>query len=292
MQINADTKPVGLLGYPVDHSLSPLLHNAAFRAQGLNYVYMALPVAPGDVAAAVSGLKVLGFAGSNVTVPHKQEVVSLMDELSPQAKAVGAVNTIVCHREEDTVTCYGDNTDIAGFLAPLQQFAGELHGSEMLVFGAGGAARAVVYALLSTMQPSRLTLSVRTPVRAEAMALDLADYDTRHSLCVVSMEEAATAVQTSKLLVNATPVGMHPRITATPWPHAADFSEGQVAYDLIYRPAQTRWLRDAASRGARTLGGTEMLIEQAAASYVQWTGHAMPLDVVSNILNQHASESP
>lgn len=291
MPIDAATRPVGLLGYPVDHSLSPLLHNAAFQAQRLNYVYIALPVTPGDVAAAVLGLKMLGFAGSNVTVPHKQEVVPLMDDLSPQAEAVGAVNTIVCRRDGNTVTCYGDNTDIAGFLAPLQAFAGDLQGTEMLVFGAGGAARAVVYALLSTLQPSKLTLAVRTPARAEALARDLADYDTRQALRVAPIQDAVVAVQASTLLVNATPVGMHPHTSATPWPHAGDFSEGQIAYDLIYRPEQTRWLRDAAIRGARTLGGTEMLIQQAAASYVQWTGYEMPVDVVRKTLNQHIADT-
>jgi shikimate dehydrogenase len=289
MPIDAATRPVGLLGYPVDHSLSPLLHNAAFQAQGLNYVYIALPVTPGAVAGAVLGLQMLGFAGANVTVPHKQAVVPLMDECSPQANAVGAVNTIVCRREGNTVTCYGDNTDIAGFLAPLQVFADDLRGSEMLVFGAGGAARAVVYALLSTLQPSKLTLAVRTPSRAEALARDFADYDTRQALRVAPMQDAVKAVQTSTLLVNATSVGMYPHTSATPWSHAEDFSEGQIAYDLIYRPEQTRWLRDAAARGARTLGGMEMLIEQAAASYVQWTGHAMPLDVVRQTLNQHTT---
>ena len=284
---DASTQLVGLLGYPVSHSLSPLIHNTAFRAQGRNTRYVALPVVPGEVAAAVAGLKALGFLGSNVTLPHKQAVLLLMDHLSEEAKAVGAVNTIVCRREASTVTLYGDNTDVAGFLEPLRPFAEALQGRPMLIFGAGGAARAVAYALLSSLSPSRLTLAVRTPARAAPLVRDLARYDGNGVLAVVSLAEARQAVRTSHLLVNATPLGMHPHIEASPWPDAADFAAHQIVYDLIYKPAQTRLLLDAAQRGARPLGGLDMLILQAAASYIQWTGEAMPVDRVRVVL--HAS---
>ncbi len=284
MQIDAKTKLVGLLGYPVAHSLSPLIHNTAFRAQGLDWIYVALPVAPSDVAEAVAGLKALGFVGSNVTVPHKQAVLPLMDELSPEAQAVGAVNTIVCRREAGAVTLYGHNTDVEGFLAPLHPLAGTLHEASMLIFGAGGAARAVAFALLGAFRPQRLTLAARTPAKAERLAQDLAPYDPTGALHVVPLAEARSAVQESRLLVNATPVGMHPHEDATPWPDAAAFSDEQLVYDLIYKPEQTRLLRDAAARGARTLGGLDMLIRQAAASYAEWTGRAMPVDRVRQAL--------
>jgi len=286
MQIDAKTRLVGLLGYPVAHSLSPLIHNTAFRAQGLSWIYVALTVAPSDVAEAVAGLKALGFVGSNVTVPHKQAVLPLMDELSPEAQAVGAVNTIVCRREAGAVTLYGDNTDVEGFLAPLHPLAGTLHEAPMLIFGAGGAARAVAFALLRAYQPQRLTLAARTPAKAERLVQDLAPYDPTGALHVVPLAEARSAVQQSRLLVNATPVGMHPHVEATPWPDAAAFSDGQLVYDLIYKPEQTRLLRDAAARGARTLGGLDMLICQAAASYAEWTGQAMPVDLVRKTLRE------
>ena len=278
---DAPTKLVGLLGYPVAHSLSPLIHNTAFRAQGLDWCYVALPVAPEDVAEAVAGLKALGFVGSNVTVPHKQAVVPLMDDLSSEARAVGAVNTIVCRREADGVTLYGGNTDVEGFLAPLHPFADTLREASMLIFGAGGAARAVAYALLRTYQPRRLTIAARTPARAERLTRDLARYDPTGALRVVPLAEARPAVQKSRLLVNATPAGMHPDVDATPWPDAEAFSDGQLVYDLIYKPEQTRLLREAAAHGARTLSGLAMLIHQAAASYIQWTGREMPVDLVS-----------
>ena len=277
---NATTKLVGLLGYPVAHSLSPLIHNTAFRAQGLDWLYVALPVAPADVAEAVAGLKALGFEGSNVTVPHKQAVLPLMDDLSSEAQVVGAVNTIVCRREAGGVSLYGDNTDVEGFLAPLHPFAETLRETPMLIFGAGGAARAVAYALLCAYQPRRLTIAARTLARAEGLAQDLAAFDATGALRVVPLAEARPAVAESRLLVNATPVGMAPHVDATPWPDAAAFSDGQLVYDLIYKPEQTRLLRAAAARGARTLGGLGMLIHQAAASYVQWTDREMPVDRV------------
>ena len=280
---DAETRLVGLLGYPVAHSLSPLIHNTAFRAQGLNNRYIALPVAPDDVPEAVAGLKALGFLGSNVTIPHKQAVLPLMDHLSAEAQAVGAVNTIVCRRAA-AVTLYGDNTDVAGFLKPLDPFADALHGVPMLIFGAGGAARAAAYALLSTFAPPSLTLAARTPARAERLVHDLASYDPGGVLRVAPLAEAGPAVRAARLLVNATPVGMLPHTDATPWPEATDFSDGQIVYDLLYKPEQTRLLREAAARGAHTLGGLPMLILQAAASYIQWTGRAMPVDRVREAL--------
>lgn len=291
MFIDARTIPVGLLGYPVAHSRSPLIHNTAFRAQGLNYIYMALPVAPPNIAEAVAGLRALGFAGSNVTVPHKQAVLPLLDTLSPAAEAVGAVNTIVCRRAEETVTLYGDNTDIAGFLAPLHAHTDALQGTSMVIFGAGGAARAVAYGLLTTFRPQRLTLVARTRARAERLAADLAPYDARNALQVTPSSEARPAVRDARLLVNATPLGMHPHVDGTPWPDAADFSPGQLMYDLVYKPEQTRLLREAAARGARPIGGLEMLIQQAAASYVQWTGHEMPLGTVRAALHPPPSNT-
>lgn len=284
MQIDARTKLVGLLGYPVAHSLSPLIHNTAFRAQGLPWLYVAMAVRPGDVAEAVAGLRALGFAGSNVTVPHKQAVLPLMDDLSAAARAVGAVNTIVCRREAGGVTLYGDNTDVEGFLTPLHPFAETLREAPMLIFGAGGAARAVAFALLGAFRPCRLAIAARTRARAERLVRDLAPHDAAGALRVVPLADARPAVQESRLLVNATPVGMQPHEDATPWPDAAVFSDEHLVYDLIYKPEQTRLLREAAARGARTLGGLAMLIHQAAASYAQWTGREMPVDRVREAL--------
>jgi len=281
VSIDAETKVVTLLGHPVEHSLSPRIHNPAFRAQGVNAVYVATPVRPDALAAGVEGLRALQCLGANVTVPHKEAVRPLLDDVSERAAAVGAVNTIV--REDDTLR--GDNTDVAGFLAPLADAVGDaLEGAPMLVFGAGGAARAVVYGLLDRYGPERLTLVARRPEQAETLAADLGGYDPQDALRVSTFDDATSSVRASRLLVNATPLGMAPETGRTPWPDAADFGPDHVAYDLVYNPENTRFLRDAAGQGATTIKGLAMLVEQAAASYEQWTGRAMPTDAVYDAL--------
>ena len=283
VHIDADTTLVTLLGYPVEHSLSPLIHNTAFQAQGVNAVYVATPVRPSRLAEGVAGLEALQFLGANVTVPHKEEVRDLLDEVSMRAATVGAVNTIVC--EDDALR--GDNTDVDGFLTPLADTVDEsIRGGSMLIFGAGGAARAVVYGLLARYAPEQLTLVARRPEQAEALAADFADYDTQDALRVTTFEDAGDAVQDSRLLVNATPLGMAPDTDETPWPDADDLTPDHVAYDLVYNPEETRFLQDAAAQGATTIGGLDMLVGQAAASYEQWTGREMPTDAVYEALRQ------
>lgn len=278
--IDARTRLAGIMGCPVEHSYSPLIHNTAFDASGLNCRYVALPVQPEDLADAVRGLRALRFLGANVTLPHKQAVLPLLDTLSDTAHAVGAVNTIVCQHDGDTVILRGDNTDVVGFLQPLRPLGARLHGTGMVILGAGGAARAVAYSLLTTYAPECLTLAARTPARAEQLAADLASFDTRGALGVLPLAEAARAIRAARLVVNTTPVGMHPQTDATPWPDARDFHAEQMVYDLIYRPGHTHLLQQAAAQGARTVGGLEMLLHQAAAAYRQWTGTPMNLDPV------------
>ena len=284
MSIDATTQLVTLLGHPVEHSLSPLIHNAAFRAQGVNAAYVATPVRPEALDAAVDGLRALQFLGANVTTPHKEAVRPLLDEVTDRARAVGAVNTIV--RDADTDRLRGDNTDIEGFLQPLSEAVGDtLEGAPMLVFGAGGAARAVVYGLLTRYGPERLTIVARRAEQAEGLAADFTDHDPNDALRVSSFEEAALSVRTSRLVVNATPLGMAPeRRRQTPWPSPVDFSDEHVVYDLVYTPEETRLLREAAAEGATPIGGLDMLVEQAAAAYRQWTGRDMPRDTVYEAL--------
>jgi len=278
MPIDAQTRLILLLGDPVAHSLSPLIHNAAFRAHGLNWLYKAIPVSSTGLAAAVQALHAPSMVGANVTIPHKQSILPLMDTLSPHAEIVGAVNTIVCRREEGAVRLHGDNTDVAGFLSPLSPYADRLHGAPMLVFGAGGAARAVIYALLSTYSPARLTVAVRSPERATTLR-DAFEH-VGPGVEILSMTRAARRVRESRLIVNATPVGMHPNIDQTPWSLHGVFPAGKIVYDLIYAPERTRLLIEAEAAHCATIGGLEMLIAQAAAAYVQWTGQPMPVEAV------------
>lgn len=285
MNIDAETRLVVLLGYPVKHSRSPLIHNTAFQAQGVNGVYVAASVPPAALPVAVAGLPALGCFGANVTIPHKQAVLPLMDALSPHAEAVGAVNTIVCRKDEDGAPLlYGDNTDVPGFLEPMAEHAPVLGGASMLVFGAGGAARAVVYALLTAYRPAHLTIVARRAEAAEGLARDLSMHDSRSALRVVPQNEARDAVRSSALLVNATPLGMLPDTEGSPWLDRGDFGPSQLVYDLVYNPQRTRFMDDAAARGATVLGGLGMLVSQAAASYVQWTGKPMPVGLVHALL--------
>lgn len=287
MHIDATTRLVTLIGHPVEHSLSPLLHNTAFEAQGVNAVYVATSVAPATIEAAVEGLQALSVLGANVTVPHKETVAPFLDDVTERAAAVGAVNTIVREERDDGPDrLRGDNTDVEGFLTPLDEATGEaLDGAPMLVFGAGGAARAVAYGLLTEYAPERLTIVARRPEQAELLAADLADYDATNALRTSTFEEAALSVQTSRLLVNATPLGMAPdHRQQTPWPDADDFGPDHVVYDLVYTPEETRFLREASSQEATTIGGLDMLVEQAAAAYQQWTNREMPRDVVYDVL--------
>ena len=279
---DASTRLALLLGDPVAHSLSPLIHNTAFRAAGLNDAYLACRVAPDAIANAIAGLRALSVLGANVTIPHKQTVLPSLDVLTPEAKAIRAVNTIT---RLDDGTLRGDNTDAAGFLHGLDTDA--LHGAPTLVFGSGGAARAVVYALLTQLHVTSLTIAARTPAAAEALASDFAPFDERGALRVVPLDEAGAAVRNSRLVVNATPLGMHPHEDATVWPAMNDFGGDQTVYDLVYSPAETRLLRDGASRGARTVDGLAMLIGQAAAAFEQWTSQPMPLDAVRAALHRH-----
>ena len=277
---------VALLGDPVEHSLSPLIHNTAFAAQGLNFAFAAFPVSRERIEDAVRGLSALHFVGAGVTIPHKQAVLSCLDEWSPRARAVGAANLIVCRPDGSLL---GDNTDVPGFLAPLLPFGDRLRDVEMAVLGAGGAARAVAYALLDTFRPRRLTLVARTPSRAEALVADLAGFDERGALDVHDAASARLAVRNAHLVVNTTPVGMYPAVDASPWPDAADFGEGHIVYDIVYIPEETRLLADAARRGATVIGGLDMLVEQAAAAYVQWTGRTMPVEAVKDALRKRSA---
>ena len=274
--IDADTRPVTLLGWPIEHTLSPVIHNTAFDARNLNFVYLASAVRPERVGNAVDGLRALNFAGANVTIPHKEAVGRHLDEIAEEARAVGAVNTIVVEERKDGDTLRGENTDIEGFLRPMEAQIDELRGESALIFGSGGAARAVTYALLTHLEPQTLTLAARSPEKAEQIAEDLAPWDENDALSITPLSRAGPSVRSSRLLVNATPVGMYPHSSETIWESTADFQEDHIAYDLVYRPRQTRWLREVSDQGGTIIGGLDMLIAQAATSFHHWTGTEMP----------------
>jgi shikimate dehydrogenase len=270
----ARTTVVGVIGHPVRHSLSPLLHNTAFDALGLDWVSVAFEVAPGQVAAALDGMRALGVAGLSVTMPHKAEVASLVDECSGVAATLGAVN---CVTNRDG-TLVGDNTDGAGFLASLGRAVGfDPGGKQCLVIGAGGAARAVVLALAGA-GAAAVTVVNRTSARAGGVAALAGDAGRVAEVGPEAEHEAGRA----DLVVNATPVGMAGTDSARggwvvppSWLH-----RGQVAVDLVYAPRPTPWLAAAADAGAATVDGLGMLVHQAAEQLERWTGSPVPVDLM------------
>lgn len=272
MSLDGQTQLVGLLGWPVSHSFSPAMHNAAFAALGLNWAYVALPVHPDLVAAAIAGLPALGFRGVNVTVPHKQAVIPLLDELEAGAQAIGAVNMIAVQQENGRSHLTGYNTDWSGFLADLQAHDVALDGRDCLVLGAGGSARAVVYAL--GQAGGRVTLLARRPEQAATLVQALQPH-LPHSLIQIRplSQLAVIAAQThAPLIVNTTPLGMTPHPDGTPWPADCPFPPGSFVYDLVYNPRQTRLMQQAAAAGCAAANGLGMLVNQGAVAFALWTG--------------------
>ena len=290
--MDGTTRLVGIIGWPVAHSLSPAMHNAAFAALGLNWAYVPLPVPPGAVEDALRGLKALGFAGANVTIPHKEAVIPYLDEVTPAARAMGAVNTLLVRREDGTARLVGDNTDAIGFLEDLRAAGFDPAGRRCLVLGAGGGARAVVYALAQA--GAQVTLHNRTPRRAQALVQALTPHLPGVSLTALPAGTRLTDLDLAAfdLLVNTTPVGMWPHPEASPWPEEAPLPPPLPVYDLVYRPAETRLLRQARRAGARAIGGLGMLLRQGAAAFILWTGEPAPLDVMRTALEAALREAP
>jgi shikimate dehydrogenase len=265
----AATGAAGVIGFPVRHSLSPVLHNAAFAALRLDWAYLAFEVPPGEAAAAVGGARALGLRGLSVTMPHKEAVIAALDRLSPVAARLQAVNTVVF---ADGLVV-GENTDGIGFLEGLRREEGiDVAGMRCLVVGAGGAARAVVLALDSAGAASIAVIN-RTRARAEATA-DLA----RPGVGRVAGD--AAEIEEADLVVNATPIGMETNAVATDADLPLDpvhLRPGQVVVDLVYHPRRTALLDAAELSGARAVGGLPMLLHQAAAQFELWTNEKAPL---------------
>ena len=274
-RVTGATRLVALVGDPVERSLSPAIHNAAFRAQGLDLVYLACPVVKGGLADAVRGLWEIGALGANVTIPHKQTAFREATTASPVARALGAANTLVRRSEG----WHADNTDVEGFLAPLQEMKALVRGRDVVVLGAGGAARSVVYGCSTALGVRSVGIAARRVEQARGLARDLQPA-TDARLDALALADAADAVRGAALVVNATPLGMGDG--RTPWTDETDFHPDHIVYDLVYRPALTPLLAAAAARGARTVAGLPMLLGQAAAAYRQWTGRPFPYDVARN----------
>lgn len=281
LAIGGSTRLLGVVGQPVSHSLSPAMHNAALAHLGLDYVYLPLPVAEADLAAAVAGFSALGVAGFNVTIPHKQGVMALLQSITPEAAAVGAVNTVWPTAQG----WRGTNTDVAGFVAPLRALDRSWGGTRAVVLGNGGAARAVV-AGCTQLGMAAIQVVGRNPQRLDQFAASWQGSTLQPPLTVHPFTELHTLLSNADLVVNTTPIGMYPHSAETPIDGArlALLPISAVVYDLIYRPRPTQLLTLAAEAGRATIDGTEMLVQQGAAALEIWLNQPAPVAVMREAL--------
>lgn len=270
--ITGVTRILGVLGDPIGHTSSPAMHNAAIAAMGLDYAYVAFHVRPDALGAAIEGMRALQIAGLNVTVPHKRGVMAHLDEVSDEAVAIGAVNTVV-NRQGRLV---GYNTDAFGILESLKRDGGvERLPAQVALLGAGGAARAILYALLEREEVEQVLLLNRTRSKADSLAGDL-DRDGR--VCVGGMDSSAVAGV--DLLINSTSVGMYPYEEGSPLVDPSVLHANMLVADIVYKPLKTRLMEQAEAAGARAINGLGMLAWQGARSFELWTGSAPPVDVM------------
>ena len=274
-----------LIGWPIRHSISPAMHNAAFHELGIDGNYSLLPVErPEDLGKTLSTLKAdPDWIGANVTVPYKEKVILHLDRLEGAAAELKAVNTIVRKGEH----LIGYNTDMPGFLADLIHNGMDPAGKPALVIGSGGAARAVVLGLVS----SGCTVSLVAVIREQAAAL--AAELGRGRVEVLGWDDAGLAAKANgaALIVNTSPVGMWPKTDVSPWPKEIPLPGSVSVYDLVYNPLETRFLREAKTRGANTASGSGMLVEQGALAFELWTGERAPRAVMMKAARKALEES-
>lgn len=274
--IDAHTECYGVLGFPVRHSRSPAIFNAAFQASGRNAVYLAFEQE--HTARAVEAMRSLGLRGLSVTIPHKENAMKCVDECDESARRVGCLNTII-NRDGRLV---GYNFDGDGAISPLDSFFPGWKEKKIVFIGAGGSARGIALAMASAYGAKQISFLVRSPEKAQPLLREL---ETLGVACrALSMNEKSVDAD---LLINTTPIGMHPKTDATPCP-ASFFQKNMHVYDIVYNPVETRFLREAASAGLPVLGGAAMFLGQAALQYRLWTGEEAPRAVMADAFHKAA----
>ena len=267
MMVTSKTVKTGLLCWPVGHSLSPIMHNTAFEALGMDWVYLPLPVEPDHLEDGIRGLRSMGFAGCNISFPFKTHVIPLLDELDEFARLMNAVNTI----KVDGGKLYGSNTDTIGFVNSLHEEGVNPEGMRILVVGAGGAARAALFGLSKCHVESITILDVALS-QATSLVQDLSVVypDGALNYDLMTPENLKKYAPGKDLVVNATPLGMHPKAEANPWPEEVPLPKDAVFFDVIYNPPETRFLKRAREEGHKTISGLGMLVHQGAVKHQQF----------------------
>jgi shikimate dehydrogenase len=283
-QITGKTKLLGVIGEPIEHSLSPVMHNAAIAQMGVDYVYLPFPIKTADLGVAIAGFAAMGLQGFSVTIPHKQAIISLLSEVSAIAKLTGAVNTV--WRTEQGWS--GTNTDVEGFVAPLQALNRDWSQTTPVILGHGGAARAVVVGC-TQLGCSEIHIVGRNVQKLSQFQQSWVNAPLPITLNVHRWEELPELLPQADLVVNSTPVGMYPNVEQSPLDAAAMqlLRPSAIAYDLIYTPNPTQFLQQAKEQGAVAIDGLEMLVQQGAAALKIWVEQTPPVDIMRRSLQQH-----
>ena len=278
MDIKGSTNIVGLIGHPVEHSFSPPMHNAAFAALGMDYAYVAFDVDPLNLKSAIEGAKSLNIKGFNVTIPHKIEVMKHLDEIDDVAGLIGAVNTI------DFKNMKGYNTDGIGAVKAIEEVT-SIKDKNVVVAGAGGASRAISF-YIAKYGADTLTILNRNVEKADSLAGDVLDSDLIGDVKSDSISEIKSYIDDADVLIDTTPVGMHPNVDAEPIVAAEDMHENLAVFDAVYNPNETVLIKEALKAGAKPVYGIKMLLYQGAESFRIWTGSDAPVDVMEDALRK------
>ena len=276
MKIKGSTNIVGLIGHPVEHSFSPPMHNAAFDALNMDYAYVAFDVNPNDLKSAIEGAESLNIKGFNVTIPHKVDVMQYLDGLDEVARLIGAVNTI------DFKNLKGYNTDGIGAVKAIEEVT-SIKNKNVVVAGAGGASRAISF-YIAKYGAESLTILNRNEAKAESLASDVSDSGLIGEVASDSINAIGNYMESADVLIDTTPLGMHPNINDEPIVKADMMDEDLVVFDAVYNPNETVLIKEAIKANAKPVYGIKMLLYQGAESFKIWTGKTAPVDVMEKAL--------
>lgn len=284
-KFNHNTKIIGVIGHPIKHSFSPLMHNIAFDLLKLEYSYLPFDVPISSLKDALKGILALGIKGVNVTLPLKEKIIDYLSDVSEEANIIGAVNTVV----NENGKLHGYNTDVNGIVETLNPYKEEITGSVVTIIGAGGAARSAIYTLIRYFKPKELNIINRTEQKAESLKNYFSSkmlFDEIKTFSLVP-PDLVDIFRNSNLIINTTSVGLSPEIDDAPTTIEDSFVKGQIVFDVIYNPLKTKLLQIAEKKGVRTLNGLKMFVEQGAKSFELWTGEQFPKEKIFKTLTNY-----
>lgn len=284
-KFNHTTQIVGVMGHPIKHSYSPLMHNISFEMLDLNYIYLPFDVTVTNLKTALKGLVALGIKGVNVTLPLKEKIGQYLNEISDEASVIGAVNTVV----NESGKLHGYNTDVHGVIETIAPFNDEINGKTVTVIGAGGAARSVLYALIKEFKPEQINIVNRTADKAESLKeyfISKMLFENIQAFELVP-PDLVDLFSDSKMIINTTSIGMTPDVDDSPTTIVKSFHDDQVVFDVVYTPLKTKFLELAESQGAIALNGLKMFVEQGAKAFELWTEQMMPKEKIYKTLQSY-----